>query len=600
MARHKPSPWRKSAAVIARICLIWLGVAQLTGCSTPSDGTLVPQGAAQATAHDWPHGAMVSAANPHAVQAAIEVLDRGGHAVDAAIAAHAVLGLVEPESSGLGGSAFMLVYDRASDTTVLYDGRETAPALATRDMFFIGGTELGFLERWPAGLSVGVPGTVALYKAAHERYGEVAWSSLFGAAVTLATDGFVLTEKFVLYNERLAPVVLSGDFPKAAAYLFPDGISVAAGDRIRNPEYARTLQRIANEGIEVFYRGDIARDIVARVAQPPLAGILSEADLANYSAVARRPVCAAFRENSVCSAPPPSSGVAVAMIPALYDLMLMPDDGTLADKIGVFIDAQRLAYSDRDHYVGDADFVNVPLGELVDPDYLKHRAGERFAPDATPTHGDPFSFAGASEGASQFSIDRSIEAAGTTHLSVIDRYGNAVSMTASVGAPLGSLRMTNGFFLNNQMSDFSVGPPSGGAPLSANDIAAHKRPRSSMSPTIVFDSHARPLLVTGSPGGNSIIAYTAKSILGILDWGLSAQEAADFPNIIARGESVLIEADASGGASLVEAMTARGYRVTPSSGENSGLHLIVVRPDGLEGAADSRRPGAVGRLPPTD
>ncbi len=599
MTIQAPSHRRKSASVIERICLIFLGSASLAGCTTPSDPVLVPPGSAQATGNDWPHGAMVVAANPDAVRAAIDVLDRGGHAVDAAIAAHAVLGLVEPESSGLGGSAFMLIYDRATDTTVLYDGRETAPALATRDMFTIDGVELDFLERWPAGLSVGVPGTVALYKAAHDRYGEVAWSSLFSAAVMLATDGFVLTEKFVRYNARLAPVILSGDFPTAAAYLFPDGISVAAGDRVRNPEYARTLQRIANEGIDVFYRGDVARDIVARVALPPLAGTLSGVDLANYAAVARRPVCATFRENSVCSASPPSSGVAVAMIPALYDLMLTPGDVTLADKIGVFIDAQRLAYADRDHYVGDADFVEVPLGELVDPDYLEHRAGERFPPDATPTHGDPLSFAGASEAASRFSSDRSLEAAGTTHLSVIDRYGNAVSMTASVGAPFGSLRMTNGFFLNNEMSDFSVEPPMGGV-SSANAIAASKRPRSSMSPTIVFDGDGRPLLVTGSPGGNSIIAYTTKSILGIMDWGLSAQEAADFPNIIARGESVLIEADATGGASLVEAMTARGYRVTPSSGENSGLHLIVVRHDGLEGAADSRRPGAVGQLPPAD
>jgi gamma-glutamyltranspeptidase / glutathione hydrolase len=587
-------------AVIREVWVLLLASVALAACTIPSGSTQLPPAPVQAAANDWPHGAMVSAANPDAVRAAIDVLERGGHAVDAAIAAHAVLGLVEPESSGLGGSAFMLVYDRASATTVLFDGREVAPALATPGMFTIDGEELGFAERWPAGISVGVPGTVALYKAAHDRYGKVAWPTLFDAAVELATDGFELTEKFVQYHERLAPVVLSGDFPQAAAYLFPGGIPRAAGDRINNVAYALTLQRIAAEGIGVFYTGDIALDIVARVARPPLAGTLSAADLEDYSAVSRRPICAPFRENSVCSASPPSSGVAVVMIPALYEAMLTPGDVTLSDKVSLFIDAQRLAYADRDHFVGDADFVDVPLPQLVDPDYLERRAAERFAPDATPTHGDPLLFSGTSEAALHFSRDRSLEAVGTTHLSVIDRYGNAVSMTASVGAPFGSLRMTNGFFLNNQMTDFSTAPPAGDGPAAANAIAAHKRPRSSMSPTIVFDSNARPLLVTGSPGGNAIIAYTAKSILGILDWGLSPQEAADFPNIVARGESVFIEADATGGASLVEAMTARGYRVTPSSGENSGLHLIVVRPDGLEGAADSRRPGAVGRLPPTD
>ena len=285
------------------------------------------------------------------------------------------------------------------------------------------------------------------------------------------------------------------------------------------------------------------------------------------------------------------------MIPALYDQMLDGSEDSIEDKIQVFVDAQRLAYADRDQYVADPGFADVPMAELIDPAYIEHRAGERFAPAAAPTPGDPHFASQMDKAAMIWGADGTNEAAGTSHLSIIDSEGNAVSMTASVGFPYGSIRMTNGFFLNNELTDFSTATSADGIPA-ANAIAPGKRHRSSMSPTIIFDDNGDPSMLTGSAGGSSILAYSTKTILAVYDWGKSAQEAADFPNIVARGESVGVEVSAVGGQEIADDLTARGYDVQAGRGENSGLHVIVVRPDGMEGAADSRRHGTVGKTPP--
>ena len=540
---------------------------------------------------------MVSGANPDAVAAAIAILEKGGHAVDAAIAAHAVLGLVEPESSGLGGSVFMVVYDRATGSTIVYDGRETAPAGATAKMYMRDGQPIGGREKWTLGVSVGIPGAVSLYHTSHTAHGRVAWSDLFQPAIQLAADGFEVTEKMVRYNEFLEPAFSSGEFPNAAEYLFPGGKAIAAGDRIKNSEYAATLGRIASEGPKAFYEGDIAAAIISRAQAAPVGSSMTLADLASYEVVKREPVCGGFRLTTICSVPPPSSGIVHIMIPALYDELLNGGETSIEEKVQVFVDAQRLAYADRDHFVGDPDFTDVPARQLIDPAYIEHRATQRFAPAATPEHGDPDFASHDSKAAWIRGQDATMEAVGTSHLSIIDGEGNAVSMTASVGFPYGSIRMTNGFFLNNEMTDFSAATSADGRPA-ANAIAPGKRPRSSMSPTIIFDENGDPAMLTGSAGGSSILAYSTKTILAIFDWGMSAKEAVDFPNVVARGEPVGVETSVGVGQALADYLTARGYNVQQGRGENSGLHVIVVTPDGMTGAADSRRHGTVEAISP--
>lgn len=539
---------------------------------------------------------MVSAANPHAVAAAAEMLARGGHAVDAAIAAHAVLGLVEPQSSGLGGSAFMLVFNRASGSLVTYDGRETAPAGATADMFVVDGQALGFREAWQSGIGVGVPGTVALYQHAHAADGKLPWADLFQPAIDLASNGFEVSPRMNGWLVRLHQAVNLEIAPTMAAYLYPGGEPLPVGFRLKNPAYAETLREITAGGGEAFYSGRIADAIVARAQAAPLPGSISAADIAGYKLRSREAICGAFREYRICSAPPPSSGVAHIMIAGIYDELLEDPDASQADRIQWFVDAQRLAYADRDRFVADPDFVDVPAAELIDPIYIAHRATERFAPDALPTHGNPSAVLGRDVAVWNYGADNTREAAGTSHFSIVDVYGNALAMTASVGAPFGSFRMTGGFLLNNQMADFARDPSPDGQ-LAANAVAPGKRPRSSMSPTIVFDRNDDLLMLTGSPGGNSIIAYTTKSILAVLDWGLSPQEAADFPNVIARGETVRVENTSELGMQIAADLTERGYNVQARAGENSGIHIIVVGEDGLEGAADRRREGRVQAVP---
>jgi gamma-glutamyltranspeptidase/glutathione hydrolase len=539
---------------------------------------------------------MASAANPHAVAAAVEMLQKGGHAVDAAIAAHLVLGLVEPQSSGIGGGGFMLVFTRANGELIFYDGRETAPAGVTVDMFMRDGEVMKFVEAWQSGIAVGVPGAVALYKRAHDAHGLLPWAELFQPAIKLARDGFEVSPRLAGFLPRMAEYGLLDENPGSAAYFFPGGEPLQVGFLRTNPEYANTLSRIAAQGIDAFYSGEIAQAIARAAQQEPNGGSLTEVDLANYKAVTREAICGDFHEVSICTTPPPSSGAAQIMIGGLYD-HLAATSTNHADNIAAFVDAQRLAYADRDYYFGDPDAIDIPLQDLVDPAYIQHRATERFAPAEVPTHGDPGKVL-RRESTVNWGHDTTEEAAGTTHLSIIDNDGNAVSMTATVEAPFGSSRWVAGFLLNNEMTDFARDVSADGQSL-ANAIAPGRRPRSSMSPTMVFDAAGNLLMVTGSPGGNSIPAYVAKTIVGVVDWNLSAQDAVDYPNIVARGKKVRVEVAVDAGKTIAADLAERGYEVQEREGVNSGLHVIVVRQDGLEGAADKRREGVVGTVPAT-
>lgn len=581
----------KSVAVI-------LSLAFLIACSD----TPAPQPPESATPEpaevidDWSLGYMAAVANPYATDAAVEMLEQGGHAVDAAIAAHAVLGLVEPESSGLGGGGFMVVYEQGTQDVRFLDGRETAPSGASPDMFMRDGEPMGFLDAWQSGRAVGVPGAVALYRMAHDQYGELPWATVFEPAIRLAIDGFEVSDKLAGYLPQLADITRLDENPGAAEYFYPDGEPLQAGDLVRNPEYAQTLQRVAEEGPSAFYSGEIAEAIAAAAQAGPDGGSLTVADIESYKAVEREAICGSWRTLSICSATPPSSGAMQIMIANLYEEMI--DDGASREQqIRAFVDAQRLAYADRDYYFADPDYVSVPLAQLLAPQYLEHRANNPAEPGAVPQHGDPAEVLDTGT-AAIWAQDSTREAAGTTHFSIVDSEGNAVSSTMTVESPFGSSRWAAGFLLNNELTDFAreYYPDQ---PEPANMVRPGARPRSSMSPTIVLDEDSELYMVTGSPGGNSIPAYTAKSVLGIVDWGMTVQEAINFPNIIARGQTVRVEVGREPGQALADQLNDAGYDVQESEGENSGLHVILVTEDGLVGAADPRREGTVasGTLP---
>lgn len=543
----------------------------------------------------WTHGGMVAAANPYAAQAAADVLRAGGNAVDAAIAAHAVLGLVEPQSSGIGGGAFLLFYDHAAGRTYAYDGRETAPAGARADMFMAGDAPLGFVDAWQSGLAVGTPGTIALYELVNARHGRLDLADDLAPAIALARKGFEVSPRLAGMLAQLRGPSRLDDNPATRDYFYPGGEPLAAGAIRDNPAYAQTLSRVAAEGSAAFYRGELAAEIAAAVRAEPNPGTLSTSDLAGYQVAVRDALCASTGAETVCTMPPPSSGLTQIMILSLYDALAGTDTGVATVDgvdLAAFVDAQRLAYADRDHYVADGDAVAVPTDDLIADKYLAARALQRVSADGVPQPGDPGDVLRGEPMIDRWGRDGTEEIGGTTHLSVVDGEGNAVSMTATVEAPFGSSRWAGGFLLNNQMTDFSRVPTLGGRPV-ANQVAPGKRPRSSMSPLIVFDGSGGLKLVAGSPGGNSIIAYVAKVLVGVLRAGQDLQAAVDSSNVIARGPTVRVETGVPGGQARADGLSAMGYHVEERQGENSGLHVILVTPEGLEGAADPRREGRV-------
>ena len=543
--------------------------------------------------------AMAAAANPHAVEAALEILREGGSAVDAAIAAELVLGLVEPQSSGLGGGGFMLFYDAASERVSGYDGREIAPAGARPNMFLDArGRPLPFMDAQASGLSVGTPLLVPMMKLAHDEHGRLPWARLFGPAIRLAENGFEISPRlagFITYAGG-AGGRLRADFAARAYFFERQGNPLQVGALLRNPDYAATLRAIAEQGPRAMTEGPIAEGIVAAARRNPRAGSLTQDDLRNAQPRRFEPVCGAYRVYRVCSTAPPASGNTLIAILGMYERARpRPEGAENADDWAAFLWASRLAYADRDHYMADDQFGPVPARELISPEYLDARAMLIDVARAPPAQVNPGAPTGTQNIYEMWGRD-SGEDHGTTHIAIVDAWGNAVSMTATVESLFGAQRMTHGFFLNNQLTDFSFTPTLNGRPV-ANAVAPGKRPRSSMTPTIVTDRDGDLELVIGSPGGSSIIGYVARSTIGILDWNLSVQQAIDYGNATARTETIGAEINRFP-PGIAEALTARGWTLQQTSlGEVSGIHAIRVTPRGLEGGADPRREGIVGRIP---
>lgn len=527
---------------------------------------------------------MVAAANPLAAQAGREILAAGGSAVDAAIAVQLVLNLVEPQSSGIGGGAFMVLWDGLAMTTL--DGREMAPGAAKPERFLgADGKPMKFYDAVVGGLSVGVPGTVRLLETAHKRWGKLPWNQVIEPAAALAEAGFTISPRL---NGLLTQEKFLQNDPIARAYFYDaEGKPKAVGTVLKNPAFAKTLRSIAENGADAFYTGEIAADIIASVTgHPTNPGDMTLGDLKAYKVEERPALCGAYRTYKVCGMGPPSSGqIAVQQILGTLqetDIAALKPGPEAAHWIS---EAGRLAFADRGLYVADPGFVNVPVKGLTDPGYLKSRAAlvdpNKSMGKAKP--GEPPFQKTFLWGASD-----SIEF-GTSHISIVDRAGNAVSMTTTIEDGFGARLMTkSGFLLNNELTDFSFATVEDGKPV-ANRVEAGKRPRSSMAPTIVLDSGDKLYAVIGSPGGSLIINYVAKTLVGILDWKLDPQVAADLPNLGSRNGPTELEAGTEA-AEWKAGLEAKGHEVKLID-QNSGIHAIVVTPAGLVGGADSRREG---------
>ena len=530
---------------------------------------------------------MISAANPYAVKAGAEILENGGSAADAMIATQTVLGLVEPQSSGLGGGAFLIWFDAETGQITTIDGRETASRHVTPNLFQDETSKpLGFYDAVIGGKSVGVPGVPALMLDAHQRWGKHKWPDLFVAGIDLAENGFTV-------SPRLSMLVAGDEtrlsrFDRTARYFFPDGKPVATGQTLKNPAYAQTLTALATDKGVSFYNGAIARDIVDTVqTATDNPGLLDLHDMAGYTVKERPAVCMNYRGFDVCGMGPPSSGaLTVGQILGMvenYDLSRMGH--TSAEAWRIIGDASRLAFADRGRYMADSDYVPVAVNGLLDTDYLNTRAALLDRSDALPhvTAGSP-----EFEMADLFADDNSLELPSTSHISIVDQYGNALSMTTTIENAFGSRLMTKGgFLLNNEMTDFSFRSHDDGVPI-ANRVEPGKRPRSSMSPTIVMKD-GRPYLVIGSPGGSRIIGYVTQSIIAYIDWDMNVQQAVSMPHLVNRFGTFDLERGTDAEA-LADALSSKGFEVK-TRGLNSGLQAIAFTRNGLEGGADPRREG---------
>lgn len=527
---------------------------------------------------------MVSAANPQATRAGVYILEQGGSAVDAAIAVQLVLGLVEPQSSGLGGGGFALTY-RVGDTAVhAYDGRETAPAAALPARFMQEGQPMPFFDAIDSGLSVGTPGLVRMLALMHEEQGVLPWAALFEPAIALAAQGFAVSPR--LHGQLAGSRELKAS-PSAASYFYDEqGRPWPVGHVLRNPDYARVLKTLAQDGPDAFYRGPLARDMVDAVAGHPVPGDLTEDDLAAYRSIRRDALCAEVGVHRYCGMPPPSSG-GLAVIQMMGMLQHTPLSGLRplsAASVHYFSEAGRLAFADRDAYVADPAFVRVPVYGLLDPDYVASRAA-LIRPERSMGRAQPGVPPGLHEAPA---ADPAIERPATTHLVVADRAGNVVSMTTSIEMAFGNKIFVNGYLLNNQMTDFSLNPVDDAGRPHVNRVEAGKRPRSSMSPMLVFRD-GKPVLAVGAPGGSAIINYVAKTLVGTLLWNMDIQSAIELPNMGSRNRATEIEK----GTSLertAATLKAMGHEVREMEFP-SGLHGVMWTAQGLEGGADPRREG---------
>ena len=535
---------------------------------------------------------MISTANPLAAEAGREILRKGGSAIDAAIAAQMVLNLVEPQSSGIGGGGFLMHYNAKSGEIAAYDGRETAPAGATPEMFLDkDGKRRKFFDAVVGGQSVGVPGLLRMLEMAHQENGRLPWPELFKTATLLAADGFHVSER--LHGLVARDKHLKTFSPTAAYFYDAAGEPWPVGHLLRNPKLAETLGVIAGQGADAFYEGALAEKITQTVNNAQRnPGTLSQTDMKNYQAKKRDPVCLFYRQWLVCGMGPPSSGGLSTLqtlgVLQYFDLKSMkPKDGMPPDAktVHLIAEASRLAFADRNTYIADADFIPVPTAGMLDPGYLELRAAE-ILPGKSNTPASP-GMPGLS-GAWNFAPSGDGPAISTTHLSVIDGDGNAVSMTSSIENAFGSRMMTNGFLLNNQLTDFSFAPENESGPV-ANAVEPGKRPRSSMAPTLVLDGDGKVILAIGSPGGSNIIGYVAKTLIAALDWGMDIQKAINLPHFTNRNGPTDLE-EGTALEKLKAELEVLGHKVRIRA-MTSGLHGIFVKNGKLIGGADPRREG---------
>jgi gamma-glutamyltranspeptidase / glutathione hydrolase len=580
------APLRASLIRIAVSAMLFLGTFAAFAQDTkpaPEAGTGLTAKTTETTKLD-----MVAAANPLAAKAGGDILAAGGSAVDAAIAVQLVLNLVEPQSSGLGGGSFLVHFDGKQMTTL--DGRETAPAAAIPERFlWADGKPAEFYSAVVGGRSVGVPSTPRLLEAAHKKWGKLPWAQLFEPAIAIAENGFNISPR--LAGLAAKDRFLSRDPLAKALYFNEDGTAKPAGTPLKNPAMAATLRILAKDGMDAFYAGPIAEDIVATItSHPGNPGDMTLDDLKAYKAIERPAVCGPYRGKKICGMGPPSSG-AIAVLQILsvlesQDIAAMKPGPEAAHWIA---EAGRLAFADRGQYLADPDFADVPTEGLLDAQYLKSRAAlalpDKSMGSAKP--GEP-----PRKKAAIFAPSNGIEF-GTSHISIVDRFGNAVSVTTSIEDAFGARLMTkSGFLLNNQLTDFSFSPIKDGLPV-ANRVEPGKRPRSSMAPTIVLDENGKLFAVTGSPGGSLIINYVVKTLVALIDWKLDPQIAVDLPNLGSRNGPTELEVGTEA-ESWKPALEAKGHTVKTIE-MISGIQAIVVTPEGFVGGADSRREGvAVG------
>jgi gamma-glutamyltranspeptidase/glutathione hydrolase len=577
-----------------RQCIVLFAGLILAGNAEPSlaqrqlfepEATTVRVEGALARANSY----MITTSSRVASEAGRAIMAKGGSAVDAAIAAQLVLGLVEPQSSGLGGGAFLLHWNKETSSLVTYDGRETAPATAKPDRFLADGKPMPFDKAVHSGLSIGTPGLVRLLKAVHEKHGKLAWARLFEPAIRIAEDGFTVTPRLYLLLRITGPNAFDA---AARRYFFDEsGAPRSAGTVIKNPDYAATLKTIAEKGPDGFYSGRVAEQVLAAVAHAPnVAGDLSAADLAAYKVEVREPVCATYRTYKVCGMGPPSSGgIAIAQILTLlepFDLGRVNDGRMPPEGVHLILEAQKLAYADRRRYLADPAFVSIPMG-LTDPAYLADRR-KLIDPAKSMPPPPPGMPPGVAKRA--FGADATLETTGTSHLSVIDADGNAVAMTTTIEGVFGSGVMAAGFLLNNELTDFSFLPTDAEGQPIANRVEGGKRPRSTMSPTIVFDRNGDVFAVVGSPGGGRIIMFVTKALIALMDWELDAYQASALMNFGSMGEGADLETDWQ---SVLTGLRLKSYgHAVRIDLMNSGLNLLTVRDGIIEGGSDPRREGA--------